>query len=300
MKGSAPFALSNYDFVKIGKGAAIAAAGGAIAALITWLGTDGGELIAKDQIGIAITAIAAIILNAIAKWISDTRTYGTCLAFALIILGFGAVSAEEVAVLVDDSKPGTYLLTVANDGSVSVNPIRVVRPGQSPTTPTDPTPGQPTAFSETVSALTKAALDGGGSPTTAAGLSSVYSLVSSGVKGGSIPEANALSAIKVATDTVLNNVSDKDKWAKWRTDLGTALETLRQQGVLKIPSAFDEVKAGIDSALGKSINPLQIAGYSQSQMEAAEPLFENIDLTKLAELIKLIVTLLEIFKTFKP
>lgn len=217
----------------------------------------------------------------------------------LAVLFSAPAMADEVAVLVDDSKPGTYLLTIGADGSVSAVPLRVIRPGQSPSPPTDPTdpaPQPPTAFSGAVSSLTKQAIADGASSTTAAGLSAVYSLVSSGVKDGSIPEASALAAVKAATDTVLANVADAAKWAKWRTDLGLALETLKQQGALKIPSALDEVATGIDSAIGKKIDPTKLAGLTEAQQNREAAILDGLDLAKIIELIKLVMELLKLFK----
>jgi hypothetical protein len=220
------------------------------------------------------------------------------LLFLLFALAAPLASAEEVAILVDSAKPGNYLLTVEANGAITVNPIRVVRPGQAPTNPTDPTnpPAGPTEFSKQVQRMTAGVLSSGGSPTTAAALSSVYALVSKGVSSGSIPEANAFGALKAATDTVLNNVPDSAKWQQWRSDLGLALETLRQTGVLKLPSAFDEVATGINAALGKDIDPTKLVGMSQAEAAAAKPIFENIDLAKLIELIMAILKLFEIFK----
>lgn len=220
---------------------------------------------------------------------------------ALLVLVATVARAEDV--VLKGLAPGEYFLkvTVGADGSVSAVPLRTVTlgaPSPSPNPNPNPAP-TPTAFSQVVQSLTKASLDAGGTPTTAAALSSVYSLVSAGVKDGSIPSASALPAIKAATDTVMGNVPDKDKWTKWRTDLGVALETLRQQGVLKIPEALDEVARGVDLALGRSIDPKQIAGFTPAQIGQAvntDKLFENIDLAKLIELIKLILELLKIFR----
>jgi hypothetical protein len=221
----------------------------------------------------------------------------------LICLFLAAPLIAVPPFVVEKAEPGKYLLTVEADGSVSLVPIRSVSPGGTTPNPNptpNPTPGQPTEFSKAIQALTKSSLNSGGSPTTAAALSSVYSLVAEGIADQSIPEANAFLAVKLGTDTVLNNVADKDKWAKWRTDVGLALETLRQQGVLKLPGAFNEISDGIDSAIGGSINPKYLVGLTAAQQGAlvnADKLFENIDLAKLIELIKLII---ELFKAFRP
>jgi hypothetical protein len=217
----------------------------------------------------------------------------------LLLVPLSLHAAEPI--VVKGLEPGkSYLLEVALDGTVTLVPIRTVSPGG--TVPTDPgtppvDPTNPSDFSKAIQTMTKASLDGGGSPTTAAALSSVYSLVADGIKDGSISEANAFIAIKLSTDTVLNNVADKPKWEKWRTDLGSGLELLRQQGVLQLPETFYEVAVGIDLALGKTINPKSIAGLPQAQLATQAKLFENIDLVKLIELIKLI---LELIKAFRP
>ncbi len=252
-----------------------------------------------DKILLAAAGILVIIFRSVTTSPIANRMLAWFLCAALIFSQSG-VMAGETAVVVDDSKPATYLVTVGADGSVSVNPIRIVRPGAPIPAPVPtPDPGSPTAFSKAVQGITKTALDSGATPTTAAALSSVYSLVSSGVKDGSIPETVALPAIKAATDTVMLNVADRDKWAKWRTDLSLALETLKQQGVLKIPSALDEVAKGIDLAIGRSIDPKQLVGLTAAQqigLASSDKLFENIDLAKLIELIRLIIELLKIFR----
>jgi hypothetical protein len=308
-QGSPPGGLANSDIPIIVKSALwtllAAVVGASLTALAdTLITTTFPELRDRGLIDATLFTLLTTLVDAFRKavqqWLKDTRPISIILLACLLALPAGDAMAGETAVVVDDSKPATYLVTVAADGSVSVNPIRVVRsgaplPGPTPT----PTPGTPTAFTKAVQGLTKAALDSGATPTTAAALSSVYSLVSSGVKDGSIPEAVALPAIKAATDTIMLNVADRDKWTKWRTDLSVALETLRQQGVLKIPDALTEVAAGIDLALGRSINPRAIVGMTAAQQGVAvntDKLFENIDLAKLIELIKLILELLKIFR----
>lgn len=222
----------------------------------------------------------------------------------LIVLSAAPLYAEPIIIETDGAENGTYYYKITvKDGAATLSPlVNVVRLGK-PTSPgpnDPPPPGQPSEFSKAIQALTKQTLDAGGSPTTAAGLSSVYSLVADGIKDGSISEANAFLAVKLATDTVMANVTDKDKWTKWRTDLSLALETLRQQGVLKLPATFYEVAAGVDLALGGSINPKKLAGLTaaqQGQIVNSDKLFENIDITKL---IQLIMLLLELFKAFRP
>lgn len=308
MNGSKPGELAPSDFGVVLKSAgwtllaAIAAA--ALTALAdTLIASTLPELRDRGLIDVTLFTLLTTVIDAVRKavkmWLTDTRMVGL-LAFACLVLSGPLALAEEVAVLIDDSKPGTYLLTVGADGRVSAVPLRVVRPGQSPSPPTDPSdpPSNPTAFSGAVATLTKAAIADGASPTTAAGLSSVYSLVAGSVRDGTITEAQSLSAIKVATDTVMANVDDAAKWKSWREKMSAALEELRQQGVLKIPSAFDEVSAGIDSAIGKKIDPLALIGLKGPAQAQQAEVFEalNIDLFKLIELI---MAILEFFKTLK-
>jgi hypothetical protein len=222
---------------------------------------------------------------------------------ALLFLCPAFAFAEDVAVLVDSTKPGTFLLTVEADGSVSVSPLRVVRAGPPSPKPPPVDPADP--FVEEVRKQTAAVIAAGGSRTTGAALSAVYSLVSGGVADGSIAPDNAFSATKAGTDAIMAAQADRDKWTKWRADISTALNTLQGQGLLttkeQIAGVLGDISKGLDKATGNTLEPRAVAKIQPGAEFAfdkdgkADGILDGIDLAKLIELIKLIVELLKLF-----
>ena len=70
MNGSAKFTLSRADLVRIAKGAALAAAG----AVVTFLAAEVlPHLDDSTAVGALIAAVASTALNALRKWLTDTR-----------------------------------------------------------------------------------------------------------------------------------------------------------------------------------------------------------------------------------
>ena len=156
-------------------------------------------------------------------------------ALGLLMALVGFATAEDHFVVVDDSKPGNYLLTIDAAGAVKiVGPIKITRAGKpsTPVPPVDPPPHDPTAFEEAITSLTRSALTSGGSKTTGAALASVYSLVSSSVSAGDIEPDKAFEAVKKGCNTVLAVQPDAAKWATFRTEVGKALTALSADGSL--------------------------------------------------------------------
>jgi hypothetical protein len=202
-------------------------------------------------------------------------------------------AAEDVAVLLDNSKPGTYLVTVDAAGVVSAVPLKVVRVGKPSTPPPPVEPNKP--FESAIQQLAQKALDGGGSKTTGAALSSVYSLVSSGVSDGSVSPDKAFEAVKKASDTVIAVQPDGAKWATFRTEVGKALTSLAADGSLttkaQIAAALQSIATGMNKATGFDGSPAELARLDP----ANAGILEGIDIAKLIELIKLIIELIEAF-----
>lgn len=72
MNGSPQLTLSQSDLFKIAKGAALAAAG----AVVTFLATEiVPHLDDSTATGALIAAVASTALNALRKWLSDTRPF---------------------------------------------------------------------------------------------------------------------------------------------------------------------------------------------------------------------------------
>ncbi len=215
-------------------------------------------------------------------------------ALGILLALVGFATAEDHAVIIDDSKPGTFLMTVDASGGVTVVPLRVTRVGK-PSPPVDPQPHDPTAFEEAITKLAQAALTSGGTKTTGAALSSVYSLVSSGVSDGSIAPDKAFEAVKKATDTVLSIQSDGAKWATFRTEVGKALTALAADGSLttkaQIAAALQSIANGMNEATGFTGQP---AAFARAGVKDAG-ILDGIDIAKLIELIKLIMELMKLF-----
>lgn len=221
---------------------------------------------------------------------------------ASIFLGLllcGVATAEEVGVVVDDSRPGSYLVTVGADRAVSVVPFRIVRPGASPSPPAPQPvpvpPGNPSPFEAEVERLTKEVLSKGGTVTTGAALSSVYSLVADEVLAGRIAPASAMPAIKAATDLVLSKQADGAAWATWRQSIGDALTILSQQGQLgtkdQVWAALRQISNGLNKATGFTHSPSALPRIAAP----ANGILDGVNLQQLMELIKLVVELLKLF-----
>jgi hypothetical protein len=214
-------------------------------------------------------------------------------ALGILAALVGFATAEDHAVIIDDSKPGTFLMTVDANGGVTVVPLRVTRVGK-PSPPVDP-PSDPTAFEAAITKLAQAAITSGGTKTTGAALASVYSLVSSGVSDGSVSPDKAFEAVKKATDTVLSIQSDGPKWATFRTEVGKALTALAADGSLttkaQIVGALQSIANGMNKATGFTGKPAAFA----KQDPTTAGILDGIDIAKLIELIKLVMELIKLF-----
>lgn len=70
MNGSTSFQLNRDDLIRIGRGAALAAAG----AVVTFLATEVvPHLDDSTAIGAVIAAVASTAINALRQWLRDTR-----------------------------------------------------------------------------------------------------------------------------------------------------------------------------------------------------------------------------------
>ena len=223
---------------------------------------------------------------------------------AILLLLVSNLHAEVIDT--SGAKAGTYILTIGADGTVAVSgPTKLVRLSDlKPTDPVDPDPS-PDPFVEEVRKQTAAVLANGGSKTTGAALSAVYSLVSGGVAEGKIAPGAAFTAVKSATDVVMASQADKDKWTAWRTELAADLNALQSQGLLttkdQVAGVLGDISKGIDKATGNTLDPLVLgkvrkgAEFAIDTDGTADGILDGIDLVKLIELIKLIMELLKLF-----
>lgn len=187
----------------------------------------------------------------------------------------------------------SYELTVGLDGVLALVPLEEVavggKPKPPPVDPADP-------FVEEVRKQTAAVIAAGGSKTTAAGLSAVYSLVADGVAEGGLDATKSFEAVKTASDMILGSQPDGAKWATFRSDVGKALTALRDGGKLntkaEIVKAFREIAAGMNLATGFHGDPRSLAGIDPR----TAGVLDGINLARIIELIKLVMELLKLFK----
>jgi len=226
------------------------------------------------------------------------------LALALLLVPSWAWAEPFVL----DLPPGTHNLsiTVAADGTVSARPLRTVTVGGGPVNPNPPVDPDPMAeFIEEIRKATADALALGGSKTSGAALSAVYSLVGSGVADGSIAPGVAFTAVRAASDKVLAGQPDKDKWTVFRTRVSNSLNALKADGLLEtkeqVSGILANIAKGIDKATGQSLDAKALGRATKGEAGAydtdgkADGILDGIDLAKLIELIKLIIELLKIF-----
>lgn len=287
--GSPPGKLSPFDWQSILWTLFTAAIAAVLTALVDSVLPD---LKDRGLIDAALFTLLTTLLHAARKFFLDTRVIAVLVAVSLLAIG-GTATAGEVAVVIDDAKAGTYLVTVGTDGTVAVNPIRVVRPGLPPVGPPPDQP--PTTFEAEVERQTKAVLTAGGSPTTGAALSSVYSLVADEVAAGRLAPGSALPAVKAATDLVMSKQADAAAWASWRTTIGDALTILSQQGKLgtkeQVAAALRQVSGGLKRASGLNMTVAEVLKLQPDMLG----ILDGIDFAQLIELIKLIMELLKLF-----
>lgn len=219
--------------------------------------------------------------------------------------------AQSVELDLTGVAPGSKFVVVVNpDGkSVTVRPLTqsVKLASLGPTVPTDPTdptvpPDQPTELTLQVEKSAKAVLTAGGSKVTAAGLSSVCSLLAEEVKAGRIATGDTTKAAAQGFDKVLGTMADGGKWFTFRIQFVDALNELQAKGLLRDKEqwagALLEFSAGLDRAVGETIVPRELASLSGAQLAKADALFENFDIEQLKQLIELIKMLIDLFRSF--
>lgn len=217
------------------------------------------------------------------------------LLFPLVAVAQDRVTAVDVSNLTD----GDYVLT-KKAGVVSVRPLTLITPGNpspSPNPNPTPVPGPLTPFQAEIQRLTKVALSEGGTATTGAGISSVYSLAADALDAKTLDPSVAADAVRRGTTAIVNAQKEQVAWADFSTALDDAITTLRAKGDLKtaaqFATAFRDVAKGMDSATGFADKPSSVVKMDPSKAG----ILGNIDLAKLIELIKLIM---ELFKLFAP
>ena len=186
------------------------------------------------------------------------------------------IAATATASILIITSSGYYTLSEDSSGVPVIQKVdQVIRLSGDPDDPTDPPPPTSTyAELQRVAAVESAKIDDN---TTAKAISEIYKMVGDRVADGSIKPDDSFKAVSSATDAVLKVTGTADKWTAWRGAITNELVKLKQTGKLK-------TKADHVAALGAVRRGLESKG-----------LFDNIDLEKLIELIKLIMSIIAMF-----
>ena len=175
------------------------------------------------------------------------------LALLLVLILPQVVSAEEVAVILDSGKPGTFLLTVGADGSVTVSPLRVIRPGPGPNPPPPPNPDTLTERGKLVKAAAEKVTGDADRSTTAMGLAALYREVAKLVRtpGAVKDQASLTNGLKVGTDTLLSSRGVLTQWQPVRDVFATEWTKLqaRSAPLGDYATLLDEAATGLDASV---------------------------------------------------
>ncbi len=176
-----------------------------------------------------------------------------------------AVGATTVFIDTSGVQPGRYpvMLVVGANGSVTLErPKNVIRlsdvlTGQNPS----PAPSPNSSLSQKVKALTAKVTDKA-KEQNAAGLSVIYSAVSSRVTDGKINGAQSLQELKKLTDGFLKARGASDYWKDWGVGVGAALAEEAAQGRLgsdqDYASAYETIAQSLAGSAKDSGKKLKI------------------------------------------
>jgi hypothetical protein len=222
------------------------------------------------------------------------------LSFLLFVLLASSSLAQDRVTAVDVSNlgEGESIIVTKKAGVITTRPLTLLVLGTpNPNPNPNPNPGPLSPFATEIQRLTKAAIAKGGTETTGAGISSVYSLAADGIDAGTLDVSVAPDAVRRGTTAVVNLQKEQAAWAEFSTALDDTITTLRAKGDLKTKAQFSatfrDVAKGMDSATGFSGKPSTVVKLDPTKAG----ILGNIDLAKLIELIKLIM---ELFKLFAP
>ena len=206
------------------------------------------------------------------------------LALLLIfVLALSAPLAAAEKSLVDfNSQPGKYLVTIGPNGAlVAVEKVTVVTVGPvNPDNPDVPVIPPVNNLSENAKAIRDAALKATTDPNkdqTAAELSVLYSEIAKKVRSGELKGQDAIAFVaKAGADAVIKTQSAA--WKPMRDEFGKQWVKAVQEGAT-------------DAQLAKLLDDASAGCMASAKAQGA---------LNLAEILKLIQTILEIVKTLRP
>lgn len=222
------------------------------------------------------------------------RKLRTTLLAALLLLP--GVCFGQVAAVLDltNTRPGTYFysVTYGTDGTITIKPIPKVIPvgsdGPSPViTPVTPTPmpyvpppivnpmpvpppaptppPQPPPIQtvdqieQRIQQFTQAALDGGGSVTSAVGMQRAYNIVAGSLETNQLSVDKTFDALKAACDIVLVQTGETAKWTTWRTSVASLIADFQARGVLSTKEDNAALLRHIENGIKNTVNTLGVS-----------------------------------------
>lgn len=143
---------------------------------------------------------------------------------------------------------GYQVMTAGPNGAVlgPVTPVDQVvdlRTGAKPNPPDTPT-GDLSPTAQRVKDLATAV----GDPEGAQALAIVYREVGKAAAGGKLSREQVMSALRQASDDVLNATKTKDKWTGWRASVSTLITEKETQGPVDYSAFCLDVAKGLEAS----------------------------------------------------
>ncbi len=218
---------------------------------------SGQEFITDNPLLTTAFIFLLAVLNAALRFVTDAP-----IGFKLIVLAIGlslggSVLADDVAVVFDGNKPGSYIVTVDGLGGITASPLsKVVRIGPSPT-PQPPTPDPSPVLTDRAKAIRDVAMKATADPdraNTAKGLAVLYREVAKLVRQpGQVKDVTSLvTAVSTATNTFLvsRGPNIPAVWQPTRDQFGNQWTTLTAKGapLTDYATLLDEAASGLDAS----------------------------------------------------
>lgn len=154
-----------------------------------------------------------------------------------LFLASPLLAADPVVVIRDD---GYYLLTPESNTLLKVQHVDQ----RTGTTPQPPGPG-PNPAPVDVTAKVKAIAAATGDPKGAQYLAIIYREVAKIPNG---TRSQYLNAVREASDTLLDSIEAKAKWAPARQQIGDIITAEEAKGAVNWPSLLNSIAAGLEQA----------------------------------------------------
>lgn len=180
----------------------------------------------------------------------------TLMSLAILAVMSLTALADPVVVLLDDAKPGSYLVTVDAAGKTTVIRTKVVRVGQAPNPDPDPDPDP--VLTQRAKEIRDAALkatDDANRSRTAAELSVLYGEIARRVNAGEVKGDAMIAFIaKQAADVVIAKGGAPAAWKPMRDAFGAQWIKLAQEGGKDADFAklLQEASAGLSASTAGS------------------------------------------------